>query len=461
MKKIRIALWYVFIAVAFLGCSSARMAKLANGNDPQMAVTEVTQIQQDALRDQLDILADQEYLDGSTHLTYARDDLKNGLESEGVLANAAIAKAYFQDARKVAEPRRSFAKRIIEARDSALQAGLRNSSALVEALEDVDSELKSETRQFTKNLSPDDFAEFQRKYLGLEIKAVQFRELNGVNVAINEATDNDAEDLAPNTLRTAALDFKTAENIISQSPRSPEIYNKSVQESVDSAGMLMDVMDVIKGAKGTPENIATQIVIQKRALGELTSNVGKLKANLQSTQLTLQEKEGALKKTEGDLKKTESVLKSQEEQLARASTQVRFQKAMDEARKVLPQSDALVYQQGNTLVFRLKRINFKSGTSVIPESSKPLLTKVDGIIKKLDADKVVVQGHTDSVGAEDVNQRLSTARAVSVATYFSSLRGGYPTEYIGYGESNPIASNETKEGRATNRRVDLVVSVKQ
>ncbi len=461
MKRIRIALWYAFIAVAFLGCSSARMAKLEHGNDPQKAIAEVTQIQQNGLRDQLDILADQEYLSGTTHLTYARDDLKSGLATEGVLANAAIAKAYFEDARIIAEPRRSFAKRILEARDSALQAGLRNSAPLIESLKDVDSDLKSETRQFAKELSPDDFADFQKEYLQLEIKAVQFRELNGVKVAINEATNNDAEDLAPNALRTAALDFKTAENIIAQSPRSPDVYNESVTESVDSATMLRDVMDVIMNAKGTPEHIAAQIVTQKRALGELTSNVGKLKANLQSTQLTLQEKEGALKKTEGELKKTEGVLKSQEEQLARASTQVRFQQAMDEARKVLPQSDALVYQQGNTLVFRLKRINFKSGTAVIPESSKPLLTKVDAIIKKLDANKVVVQGHTDSVGAEDVNQRLSTERAVAVASYFSSLRGGYPTEYIGYGESNPIASNETPEGRATNRRVDLVVSVKK
>lgn len=461
MKRIRTVLWYAFIAVSFLGCTSARMAELTNGNDPEKAIAEVTQMQQHALRDQLDILAAQEYMNGTTHLTYARDDLKNGLDTKNVLDNAAIAKAYFQDARTIAEPRKSFAARILEARDSALKAGLRNSTPLVASLEDVDSELKGETRQFSKQLSPDEFAEFQKKYLALEIKAVQFRELNGVKLAIIEATNNDAEDLAPNAQRTAALDFKAAENIIAQSPRSPVLYNKSVQESVDSATMLRDVMDVIMGAKGTPENIAAQIVTQKRALGELTSNVGKLEANLQSTQISLQEKEGALKKTEGELKKTEGVLKSQEEQLARASTQVRFQQAMDEARKVVPQSDALVYQQGNTLVFRLKRINFKSGTAIIPESSKPLLNKVDAIIKKLDAEKVVVQGHTDSVGAEDVNQRLSTQRAVAVATYFSSLRGGYPTEYIGYGESNPIASNETQEGRATNRRVDLVVSVKQ
>jgi outer membrane protein OmpA-like peptidoglycan-associated protein len=208
------------------------------------------------------------------------------------------------------------------------------------------------------------------------------------------------------------------------------------------------------GAKGTPENIAVQIVKQKRALGEMSSSLKRTEQTLQSTQQTLQKKEGELKRTEG-------VLKTQEEQLARASTQVRFQKAMDEARKVLSQDEALVYQQGNKLIFRLKRINFKSGTAVIPESSKQLIVQADSIIKKLDAQKVVVEGHTDSVGSAEVNKKLSNHRAAAVANYLFSLKGGYKITYAGYGEKYPLVSNDTPEGRATNRRVDLVVSVKQ
>ena len=142
------------------------------------------------------------------------------------------------------------------------------------------------------------------------------------------------------------------------------------------------------------------------------------------------------------------------------STQVRFQQAMDEARKEIPSDDALVYQQGNELVFRLKRMSFQSGNAVIPETSKLLLAKVAAIIEDLDAEKVIVQGHTDSVGSEKLNQELSTERAKAVAYYLSSFNGGYKIMFTGFGESYPIASNETATGRATNRRVDLVVSVK-
>ena len=454
MKKLITPLWFILMVSLSASCSSLRKAELAAGNDPQKAVAEVTKIMTVAQQDQIDVLADDQYAKGHEYLKDAKRALKRVDSKEMVLENAAIAKAFFEDARKTAQTRQSFASRILEARASALGAGVRKSDALVGLMMDIDDDLKSDTKQFSRSLKPEDFSAFQKKYLALEVKAVQFSQLSGAKQAIEQNTDRDADDLAPESLRNASLDYETAMNMIAQSPRSPALYKKSVDDALASATQLVDVMNVIMGAKGTPENIALQIVKQKRALGELSSSVGKLEANLKSTKQSLEEKEGKLKQTEG-------VLKTQEEQLARASTQVRFQQAMDEARKEISPDDALVYQQGNKLVFRLKRINFHTGAAVIPEFSKLLISKVDAIIKKLDAEKVIVQGHTDSVGSENVNKRLSTERATAVANYLFTLRGGYKIQYVGYGESHPIASNETAAGRATNRRVDLVVSVKQ
>jgi len=433
VKKLFHPLWFIMMVIVLAGCSSLRQADLASGNDPEKAIAEVTQIMEAAQKDQIDVLAYDQYTKGTVYLNDAKRGLKQGASSESVLENAAIAKAQFEDARETAKSRQASASRILKARASALSAGVRNSEPLVERLREIDSDLRSETKQFTRSLSPEDFSAFQKHYLALEVRAVQFRELNGAKKAIAQAKNENADDLAPQTLQTASLDYETAMNIIAQSPRSSSLYKKSVDDALASATLLVDVMDVIKGAKGTPENIALQIVTQKRALGQ--------------AQHSLQEKEGVLKK--------------QEEQLARASTQVRFQQAMDEARREIPPDDALVYQQGNQLVFRLKRMNFPSGKAVIPETSKLLLSKVASIIKKLDAETVVVQGHTDSVGSDTVNQKLSKERAKSVASYLASFRGGYTIKYIGYGEAYPIATNETAAGRAVNRRVDLVVSVKQ
>ena len=454
MKKLISPLWFIMMAVLLSSCGNVRKAELYSGNDPQKAISEVSQFRNAAQQDQVDVLADDLFSQGSDYLADAKRDLKAGVSGETVIGNAAIAKALFEDARELAKTRQSFATRILVARASALAAGVRKSDDLVKHLVDIDDDLKSETRQFSRSLSPEDFSAIQKKYLALETRAVQYRELDGAKQAIARYSDKDADDLAPKSLRTAELDYETAMNTITQSPRTPPLYRKSVDVALASAKTLVDVMDVILAAKGTPENIALQIVKQKRALGELTTSVGRLEANLKTTKQTLEEKEGKLKKTE-------EVLKTQEEQLIRVSIQVRFQQAMDEARVVISPDDALVYQQGNQLVFRLKRINFETGMSVIPESSKLLLGKVNDIINKLDAELVVVEGHTDSVGSTELNQRLSTARAEAVASYLYSFKVDYKLTYVGYGESHPMVSNKTGDGRATNRRVDLVVSVKQ
>jgi OOP family OmpA-OmpF porin len=433
VKQLFHSLGFIIMVVALAGCSSLRQAELAAGNDPEKAIAEVTQLMEAAQQDQIDVLAHEQYEKGSVYLDDAKRGLKQGDKPETVLENAAIAKALYEDARETAKPRQASASRILTARASALSAGVRNSDALVEQMLEIDHDLRRKTKQFSRSLSPEDFSAFQKQYLALEVKAVQFRELNGAKQAVAQAKDQDAKKLAPQTLQTASLDYETAMNMIDQSPRSPALYQKSVDTALASATLLRDVMDVILGAKGTPENIALQIVTQKRALGE--------------AQQSLQVKEGVLKK--------------QEQELARASTQVRFQQAMDEARREISEDDALVYQQGNQLVFRIKRMNFPTGKAVIPETSKLLLSKVAAIIKKLDAETVTVQGHTDSVGSDTVNQKLSKERAKAVASYIYSFRGGYKIQYIGYGESYPIASNETAAGRAVNRRVDLVVSVKQ
>ena len=69
---------------------------------------------------------------------------------------------------------------------------------------------------------------------------------------------------------------------------------------------------------------------------------------------------------------------------------------------------------------------------------------------------VEIQGHTDSIGSDEYNQKLSERRAQSVLEYFvgQGIAKNRLTA-VGYGESQPIASNETEAGRAKNRRVQL------
>jgi len=446
MKNFNLILCFGLALVLF-ACSSTKKAELNSGSSPKAAVYEVVVLINKAEKNQNDLLAYKAYMKGSEYLKRAQLALSRGSKKEVILDNAAIAKAYFQEAAEQSRARSATPFRILQARKASLQAGIRNSETLTVALLKADKDLRNETDNFTEALDPDEFSEFQVEYFSLEIKAVQFRELDNVKKAIRKATRINAEDLAPGSLRMAKLDLNEAENFIAQSPRNPGVHKKSVNKAVASSILLLDVMDIILNAKGTPENIALKIVNQNRALGILSKNVGALEKNLKTTR--------------SNLSQTEGVLKRQNEMLEKSSTQVRFQEAMEEAGKNFSEDEASVYQQGNKLIFRLKKINFASGVATIPSKSMPLLAKVNDIIKSLDAELVAVQGHTDSVGSADLNSKLSTRRANSVAIYLSSLAGGYKIGYIGYGESRPIASNDTVEGRAINRRVDLVVTAKK
>jgi outer membrane protein OmpA-like peptidoglycan-associated protein len=103
-------------------------------------------------------------------------------------------------------------------------------------------------------------------------------------------------------------------------------------------------------------------------------------------------------------------------------------------------------------------ITFASGSPDINAGFFEVLNSVAIVLKEYDKTTVDVIGHTDSVGGEDYNQRLSESRARSVAEYLAG-QGTLPARLLiaGMGESQPIASNETFEGRSRNRRVNLQI----
>ena len=105
---------------------------------------------------------------------------------------------------------------------------------------------------------------------------------------------------------------------------------------------------------------------------------------------------------------------------------------------------------------KLEGIYFDTGKDTLKEQSKPTLLTTAALMKKYPSLILEIQGHTDSVGSDDANLMLSTNRAKSVKNALVDL--GIEAKRLkakGYGEKTPIATNDTEEGRAHNRRVVL------
>jgi outer membrane protein OmpA-like peptidoglycan-associated protein len=106
----------------------------------------------------------------------------------------------------------------------------------------------------------------------------------------------------------------------------------------------------------------------------------------------------------------------------------------------------------------LRGVNFDFDKSTIRPDSRPVLDEAVDVLKENPNVRISVEGHTDGVGSDLYNEKLSVRRAEAVFRYLVN-NGIAPErmEVIGYGESRPVASNDTDSGRAQNRRVELHV----
>jgi outer membrane protein OmpA-like peptidoglycan-associated protein len=166
-------------------------------------------------------------------------------------------------------------------------------------------------------------------------------------------------------------------------------------------------------------------------------------------------------------------------QAARAAALAQQQAAQaeaDKARKAAEQAEAekgdlraRLLSQLNTilqtrdsargLIVNMSDVLFDTGSYTLKPGAREKLAKISGILLAHPGLTLQIEGHTDSVGSDDYNQQLSERRAGSVQDFL--VQQGVPAasiSAIGFGKTEPVASNDTSEGRQLNRRVELVVN---
>src|SRR5580692_6000406 len=182
--------------------------------------------------------------------------------------------------------------------------------------------------------------------------------------------------------------------------------------------------------------------------------------------------EAARQKEEAEKAKAEAV--AQQQVLAAETDKARAAAAQSESLRQQAEKEkqdlrARLLQQLNSvlatrdsargLIANMSDVLFRSGSVDLLPAARERLAKVSGIVLAYPSLHVSIEGHTDSGGSDEYNQDLSERRAQSVRDYF--VRGGIPAGTVdarGFGKAEPVASNETPEGRQQNRRVELVLS---
>jgi outer membrane protein OmpA-like peptidoglycan-associated protein len=130
--------------------------------------------------------------------------------------------------------------------------------------------------------------------------------------------------------------------------------------------------------------------------------------------------------------------------------------------EVLPGADVERVGEGIRLVLNENSVNFDLGKSTLTAKAKGNLDKLVAVFNEYPDTDIQIFGYTDSSGSDELNQKLSEQRAASVKAYLASkgLKSARFTT-VGRGEADPIASNDTKDGMAKNRRVEFAITANE
>lgn len=389
------------------------------------------------------------------HFAKAReklDDAKRGKQrgesNVDVLEDLGHARAHLDMANAVTAKAEQTIPEVVRARSDAIAAEAYR--IRTEALSDADRELAKTTSDFEDgdyDVSIEKKNELQKRYQNVELAAIKGAHLDESRALIDAAKEMDAKKLASQTLTSAETKYQNAERVIETDRHDTRKINAASDAARLEANRLIRVTRLAKNAKeGTPEAVALELEA-RQTLAE-------------QNRREAERKQSQLSRTQSELRSKTEVLGSVTEENKKLEQDVRFNEAFKTAQAAFSKDEADVYRQGDNLIIRLKALEFKSGRADVPENSLSTLSKVKDVIESMDAENVVVEGHTDAVGSRAVNTKLSESRAKTIANYLVSTNAvsDDQIETKGYGFDKPITSNRTTAGRAQNRRVDLVIT---
>ncbi len=211
--------------------------------------------------------------------------------------------------------------------------------------------------------------------------------------------------------------------------------------------------DIVPNMEDGPDRLAAELVAHVENANKELQALGQEKAENEVRLAEMEEELAALDERLGGATAERAAL------IQRLEAQARVKQQFQQVEKMFATSEARVFREGDNIILRLVGLTFDSGASEIKPQSFDLLAKVEKAIDVFPRSELIIEGHTDSYGGDDANQKLSQARAESVQQYMiNAMR--IPTYRLiatGYGETRPVASNETESGRARNRRIDIVI----
>lgn len=322
------------------------------------------------------------------------------------------------------------------ARQAALDAELKAIQNIV--LEEARAELTAARKVRAKKYAPQTLARAEQ--LTAEALAV----LSDDRSAIDRATA-----LADNAAATARL----AQRIVSTARDKPAVEELLLNQ----AGGIWQLQTAADLPQTADQNMAA-------ATDELAAEIARLRASEQQLDRDLTDARAYSAALEEEIRILDQRLggatAERRELVMRLEAQARAAEQLEQAKSLFTAQEGEVFEQSGIIIARLTGLNFASGSAELNASADGMFAKLRQLLNIYPGATVNIEGHTDSKGSDRLNQRLSQNRAQAVMNRIVE-EAAFPPNRIfaaGFGETRPVANNETESGRAQNRRIDVLIT---
>ena len=395
------------------------------------------------------------------------------------------AEALFKQAAETAVTVRTFVSRAYEARADALEVeAAERAPQLWREAEVQFYEAASRAEKGRERRVSDYAAKAEGLYRDAELAAIENVLFARIEAEIKKAKDLDADDWAPKSYESAVALLQKARDVLhanrydTDEPRN--LARQALHQALHAQYVAV-LADDIDDNDNSLEAVLLQWEDTLRPLGEaldvpLYFDNGP-DAALELIMTSLNERDSRMADIAAELASLrnrnrlmgQEILVLQSELEDREAAQARLDRRLAEqseqealvsrTESLFAANEAEVVRHENRLIIRLVGLGFASGSAALEARHEGLLAKLQTALASFPSTPVTIEGHTDSYGADDANLQLSVRRAQSVEEYLlnrKTVASAHVTS-VGFGETKPIANNETADGRWKNRRIDVVI----
>ncbi len=480
-QTLRFVLTTLFLVLISLGTAAA-----------QNIESEVTAFEnriKQARSANLNLIAPRAFREARDHLNEAREMLREGDKIADIREQVQLGQQQINRASQLQDIGQVILEEAITARSDALAARAPEfATEQWREAQDVMEDAGREIEKGDQNDARDQAREATQLYRQAELTAIRADVLGRAREARSAARSAESEEWASQTYRDAESKLQEAESRL-QGDRYDRASAREVAEA--ATDQFVHARDISRQAQQVDDDVEENFEDARLAIeqevarvaselnrdvsfaegfgpvaDELVAAVQSLNADRENLQESLADRQREIRRLLARVDSMDARLAELEEREQEVTAELQQrqerERTLRRARGVFGDNEAEVLLSGDDLLVRVYGLSFPVGSSEIRPENFGLLTKLQQVIREYPDAPVTISGHTDSRGNDASNQRLSEERAQAVQEYLmanmSSLSPNQ-VEAVGYGESRPLASNETEEGRAQNRRIDVTIDL--